>query len=224
MDAERVPERTNAEQGQLIMTFYLICDVSASMRSSMSMLNDAIKRLRRAIVANPVVDDLTRICIISFSDSANVDLPMAQMSESSVPALTTGQHANYGEAFRLLARVILEDKEKLQGQGYRIYRPCAFFLTDGQPDDRDWHQTFVRTLTYDGENGGGMKDYPIFVPFGFRDARVDVLRQLAYPPDRGRWYYSKNVGIDQVPRRNPGRHPANRCWFRGRRWRGRVLS
>ena len=30
-----------------------------------------------------------------------------------------------------------------------------------------------------------MKQHPVFVPFGFRDAPEEVLRKLAYPPERG---------------------------------------
>ena len=30
-----------------------------------------------------------------------------------------------------------------------------------------------------------MKQYPVFIPFGFRDAPEDVLRKLAYPRRRG---------------------------------------
>ena len=43
-----------------------------------------------------------------------------------------------------------------------------------------------------------MKAHPIFVPFGFRDAREDVLRQLAYPKDRGKWYHAKTHDVEQA--------------------------
>ena len=43
-----------------------------------------------------------------------------------------------------------------------------------------------------------MKQYPVFIPFGFREAPEDVLRKLAYPPEKGRWYHIKNDDIGQV--------------------------
>jgi uncharacterized protein YegL len=191
-------ERTNTEPGRLVMPFYLICDVSLSMTHDMSVLNEGVHRLCRAIVAEPVVDDVAQICIMTFSDTAKIIMPMDQISESQVPMFSAEGGTNYGAAFRRLAQAIIEDNARLKAQGCKIYRPCAFFLTDGEPLDADWRQTFTNTLTYDRETGIGMKSHPIFVPFGFRDAREDVLAQLAYPHGRGMWYHSKAASADQT--------------------------
>ena len=43
-----------------------------------------------------------------------------------------------------------------------------------------------------------MKQYPVFIPFGFRAAPEDVLKKLAYPPEKGRWYHIKSQDIGQV--------------------------
>lgn len=198
MHDERVNEHTSVEEGQLVMPFYIICDVSYSMSHDMNDLNDGLERLHRAIVAQPVADDVAQICIMSFSTTAKVLMPLAQMSEVSLPRLSVEGSTNYGAAFRELAHTIERDRAKLKTQGYKIYRPCAFFLTDGEPTDRDWHQTFSSTLTYDRQTGHGMKAHPIFVPFGFRDASEKVLRQLAYPPERGKWYLAKNTTVEQA--------------------------
>lgn len=188
----------NTVEGQLVMPFYLICDVSFSMLRDMPALNDGIKRLRRAIITEPVIDDIAQVSIIAFSDVARVAVPMGPMSEYEIPELKAENAANYGNAFHKLAQTIETDTAKFIENGYQIYRPCAFFLTDGLPTDRDWHKTFIDTLTYDPRTGRGMKRYPVFVPFGFRDAREEVLRKLAYPPGRGRWYHSKGVDIEHV--------------------------
>ena len=47
-------------------------------------------------------------------------------------------------------------------------------LTYGEPQDADWYQTFQSTLTYDA-HGTGNRSHPIFVPFGYRDARDDMF-------------------------------------------------
>ena len=198
MTEETVRERADVEQRQVVMPFYLICDVSGSMSRDMPALNGGVRRLRRVIVAEPVVDDVVQVCVMSFSDTAMVVTPMGQMSEQEIPELRVQGGTNYGEAFRALAQAIGQDTTKLRSDGYKIYRPCAFFLTDGLPNDRDWHQTFTNTLTYDRQTGRGMKAHPIFVPFGFRDASEDVLRQLAYPKERGKWYHTKTTDVDQV--------------------------
>ena len=82
------------------------------------------------------MDDVAHISVMTFSDTAKVVMPLSQMSETSVPTLKVEGGTNYGEAFRELARVIPGDAAALKAQGYRIFRPCAFFLTDGEPNDR----------------------------------------------------------------------------------------
>ena len=46
-----------------------------------------------------------------------------------------------------------QDTASLKGQEYRIYRPCAFFLTDGEPNDSDWRT--VSAVTYERLKGQG---------------------------------------------------------------------
>jgi uncharacterized protein YegL len=198
MAEERIPERGGPEQGQLVMPFYLICDVSYSMYKEIPALNDGVRRLRQAIVAEPVVDDVAQICVMTFSDQAKVIIPLGPMSACEIPPLGAENTTEYGAAFRLLAETIEQDHARLREKGYKIYRPCAFFLTDGLPTDHDWHKVFVECLTYNRETRQGMKAHPIFVPFGFRDAKQEILRQLAYPPDRAKWYHAETVQIDQV--------------------------
>jgi uncharacterized protein YegL len=191
-------ERMGVEEGQLVMPFYLLCDISFSMYREMTALHEGVRRLRQAIVAEPVVDDVAQVCIITFSDTAKVVVPLGPMSASEVPAFTAENLTDYGAAFRTLAQTIDQDRARLLEGGYRIYRPCAFFLTDGLPTDEDWHTTFVKTLTYDPHTGIGMKAHPIFVPFGYRDAHEEILGQLAYPPDRAAWYHAKSQAIETV--------------------------
>jgi|HubBroStandDraft_1064217.scaffolds.fasta_scaffold14825_2 uncharacterized protein YegL len=198
MNDEHVAYRRTADSGQLVMPFYLICDVSYSMRGDMRELNDGVRRLRTAILADPVVDDIAQICLMSFSDDAKVLMPMAKMSEVRLPRLAEEGGTNYGAAFRELARAIEHDGANLTRHGYQVYRPCALFLTDGKPTDRTWHETFTRTLTYDHQTGQGMKTHPIFAPFGFRNAPEEVLKQLAYPPEKGKWYHARTTSVEQA--------------------------
>src|SRR4051794_21597157 len=149
------------------MPFYIVCDVSYSMSGDMGHLNEALQGLHRAIVAEPVVDDVARISVLTFSDGAAVVTPLDQLSGTTLPTLTVQGGTNYGAAFRLLAQTIDADAAELKRQGYKTYRPCAFFLTDGMPGDQGWGASFVSTLTYNKETGQGMKNHPIFVPFGF---------------------------------------------------------
>ena len=137
MDDKRIEERQHVEQGQLVMPSYLICDVSYSMEGDMAALNKGLQRLRQAIVIEPVVDDVAQLCIMMFSDTAKMLLPMSSMSEVTVPTLAVQGRTNYGAAFELLAHTIEQDKADLRKRGYMVFRPCAFFLTDGEPLEDD---------------------------------------------------------------------------------------
>ncbi len=199
MGEYKVREQTDVEPGQMVMPFYLICDVSYSMYDDMRALNDGVERLRKAIVGEPIVDEVAQICVMTFSDTAKVVLPMGQMShQSSVPALSVEGGTNYGAAFRGLASAITSDSASLKAQKYKVYRPCAFFLTDGEPNDHDWHKSYTDALTYDKESGAGLKAHPIFVPFGFRDASEQILAQLAYPKGRGKYYHVKDKSVEEA--------------------------
>jgi uncharacterized protein YegL len=197
MSGDRMIEN-GEEQGQLVMPFYVICDVSYSMLHEMAALNRGVKQLRQSIVSEPVLDDVAQICVMTFSTEAKVIVSLGPMSEAEIPTMVAENLTDYGGAFRMLADTIETDRNRLREQGHRIYRPCAFFLTDGLPTDPDWHKSFVETLTYNQETREGMSAHPIFVPFGFRDAREEILRQLAYPPNRAKWYHAKSVAIEQV--------------------------
>jgi uncharacterized protein YegL len=198
MSEETVAERSEVEEGQVVMPFYLICDVSASMTRDIPALNEGIRKLRRAIVAQPQVDDVAQVGIITFSSSAQVVLPLAQMSEEQMPTLRSQGSTNYGAAFQLLAQTIRQDVARLKAQRLKVYRPCAYFLTDGQPTDGSWLQTFGSALTYNKAAGTGMKGHPLFVPFGFRDASEDVLKKLAYPPEKARYFHTKTHNIEEA--------------------------
>jgi uncharacterized protein YegL len=162
------------------------------MIEAIDVLNDAIQGMWGSIVQNPVVDDVARICLISFSDEARVIVPMSAASQSRPPVVNVEGGTNYGSAFRLLARTIVEDMDALRRGGYEVYRPCAFFHTDGEPLDGDWLDVFKQELTYDRESADGLRKYPIFVPFGFGAAPEDTIRRLAYPPGQSKWYHSRS--------------------------------
>jgi uncharacterized protein YegL len=198
MNEERRYRHAPEEAGQIIMPFYLTCDVSLSMTDDMPALNDSLQRLRRAILADPLVNDVAYIAIATFSDIAKMVMPLGRMSEQRVPVLSPESGTYYGGAFRLLAQAIAQDTADLKARGLKVYRPCVFFLTDGEPLDDDWEQAFTGTLTYDATTGTGMKGHPVFVPFGFRAARDDVLRRLAYPREKGKWFHIRNGTVEDA--------------------------
>lgn len=192
---------TATVEGQIIMPFYVICDVSASMDRDMDELNRSLRALQDDIMANPVVDDLTMLSVITFHSTAQTVVPLAAPSEVNLPRLTVGGATNYGAAFREFARAFDADRARLKSEGKKVYRACVFFLSDGEPTDRDYLSTFRSVIAYDPVTMSGNKAFPYIVTFGFRQATEKVMSQLAYPDfgnSKGRWFLSRNNNIGEL--------------------------
>jgi uncharacterized protein YegL len=170
-----------------VRPFYLVLDVSYSMLHEMTALNAGLHRLHQAVRMDPVLDAAAQLCVMTFSDTAKVVMPLARASANRLPPLSVEGGTNYGAAFRELSEVIPRDILELERQGYRPENPFCFFVADGEPVDGDWLETFTRAMALVSA-GGQPGTRPVFIPWGFRDAPPDVLRRLAYPPDEGRWY------------------------------------
>lgn len=200
-ESETVRE-TSARQGQVIMPFYLVCDVSGSMSGDVDDLTKAVTELVQDIQNDPVVDDLVMLSVITFNHSATTVVPLSSPSDITPPRFSAGGGTGYSAAFTEYHRAFEQDRARLKSQGMRVYRPCVFFLTDGEPNDHhDYLRTFRSLLAWDPETKQGNKAFPYFVPFGFRDATEDVVKSLAYPtfgPARGRWFLSRSNKVSEV--------------------------
>jgi uncharacterized protein YegL len=200
-DVEVVRENLVVE-GQVIMPFYLLVDVSSSMRGDEQQLNTALAELVQAIVKDPVVDDLVMLSMITFNHAAETVVPLSSPSEISLPTVRASGGTRYAAAFEEFQNVFDRDKAVLRQRGIKVYRPCVFFLTDGEPGDLDSYLEAFRALfAYDPEARTGNKAFPYFVPFGFRDARADVIRSLAYPDfgaTKGRWFLISSNDVGDV--------------------------
>jgi len=199
-----VSEEIARNEGQVVMPFYIICDVSGSMYGDMAALNSGLAQLRQEIMKDPVVDDLVMLSVIAFNHDARTVVPLTAPTEVSLPQLTAGGGTGYGAAFREFHRAFEEDKKRLKGEGKRVFRPCIFFLSDGEPGDTDYLRTFDQLFSYDRETKQGNAAYPYVTTFGFRDATQQTMEAIAYPRSgepnkRGRWFIAKQGhAVDQL--------------------------
>ncbi len=183
------------QEGQVIMPFYIICDVSGSMIPDMRDLNEALSQLRSDIMSEPIVDDLVMLSVITFNHEARVAVPLGAPSTITLPTLSAGGGTEYGKAFQEFHRAFQDDKAKLKAEGKKVYRPCVFFLSDGEPGDRGGYlQTFQSLFGYNPDTKQGNKAFPYIVAFGFRDATEATMKSIAYPnfgPTKGRYFIAK---------------------------------
>lgn len=157
-----------------VLPFYLVCDESYSMDGApLKAMNEALPKLHLEIGTNPVVSDKTRFSIVTFSDSAQVLQPLADLSQiMQLPELHTSGGTNFGAAFRLLRSEIESDVTRLKADGHRVYRPSVFFMSDGQPLDADWQQSLDELID------ASWPLHPNVIAFGIGDADPQVIGRV----------------------------------------------
>lgn len=128
-----------------VLPFYVVCDVSYSMMDHIDAVNDSLRDLYRAIGSDPAVAESIRFCLIGFSESAEVVVPLTRLGEiAELSSLSIRAASNFGAAFTFLRGAIAHDVQVLTAGSHRICRPAVFFLSDGQPTDPStWPASFA---------------------------------------------------------------------------------
>ncbi len=159
-----------------VLPFYLVCDESYSMSGEpIAAINAQMPELHNHITNDPTVSDIVEFGIVAFSSDAEVTLPLSNLSDvSAMPALEAGGGTSYAAAFEVLRQQIIDDVARLKSDGHRVYRPAAFFLSDGYPTDPepDWRASF-QALTSSSFN-----ERPNVISFGVGDADPIVIKEI----------------------------------------------
>lgn len=164
-----------------IIPFYIVCDESQSMEGDkLDACNKALPDIHKAIASDPIVNDKVRIGIISFSDTAEVLLPLSKMTDVvDFPGLVVKGGTNYGNAFNCLKQTIQADIDILKSQhGVKINRPIVFFISDGEPTDTNW-QTFHAQVA-----DKNWSYSPHIISFGVGGAQAETIREVASKVDK----------------------------------------
>jgi uncharacterized protein YegL len=161
-----------------LLPFYAVCDVSASMRAEgrIDALNAALAAACDAIALNPVIADRVRFGVVAFSGDADVSLPLCDAGLlDRLPVLVPRGLTRYATGMTLLRETIERDVAQLVADGFRVFRPAAFFLTDGRPTDTgaEWRGALARLCDAD------FPHRPNIVAFGFGDAEPRLLEEIA---------------------------------------------
>jgi uncharacterized protein YegL len=163
-------------QAQEVLLFYIACDESVSMSQNggIEVINQSLPELHAQLVQDPLVVDKSRISIIAFSDSADVILPMTKATDiPDMPGVSEVGGTNYGEAFRVLRETIDRDVDLMKGQGFRVYRPVVFFITDGEPTDANWENEYGLLMN--------SRYAPHIISWGVDGADAATLQRIATP-------------------------------------------
>ncbi|MFI9558389.1 protein kinase domain-containing protein [Nonomuraea endophytica] len=155
-----------------VLPFYFVCDESASMIGEpLDAVNAGLEALRLEMARAPAA---TRLCVIGFSGTAEVLLPMADLGVLDVlPQLRARGGTRYGPAMELLRATIERDVFLIKAGGGTVYRPTVFFLSDGRPNDESW------TTPYRDLLSPAFSARPNVIAFGVGECNAETIRQVA---------------------------------------------
>ncbi|MCD2196143.1 VWA domain-containing protein [Actinomycetospora endophytica] len=175
-------------QGAQLLPFYLVLDVSLSMRGDkLDAANQIMPTIRDTLAENPILADKVRFSVIDFSDDAQVRMPLCDPLDEAVdlPTMKVRGRTSYASAFWLLRSEIESDIKQLKADGFAVFRPAVFFLTDGLPTDKPtvWRDAFADLTHWDKQTQQGFRTYPNIIPCGVGQADPAVLRELIHPAE-----------------------------------------
>ncbi|MFB7915273.1 hypothetical protein [Streptomyces sp. NPDC056061] len=128
---------------------YVVLDTSPSAAGCVTELRDSLRSLQTLLANSPDVASAVRLSVLTFSDTADVRMPLTQVSwQTGVPDLRAGSGCRYEPVFGRLLELIPLETERLKQQAARVSRPTVFFLAAGTPEDGGrWpavHQQLMR--------------------------------------------------------------------------------
>ena len=170
----------DAAVGQ-VLPIYFVGDESHSMAGApIAAVNQGLLDLRDEVAKHPLIGKKVRFGIITFADTAETRLELSELSEDlMLPTLSPrGRGTSYASAFEALRHTIPGDIALLKGSGYQVHRPSVFFLSDGQPTEKEeaW-RTRLEEL-----KDPSFKERPNVLAFGVGDAEAKVIQRLASAP------------------------------------------
>jgi uncharacterized protein YegL/tetratricopeptide (TPR) repeat protein len=126
---------------ELAWPVYVTMDVSASVEMRIAELNSELHAMVHVLASEPSVGSSVHLSVISFSDSAHVEVPLTRVADvSDLPQLSARGGTSYGPAFSLLREQIKHDVHSLRHRGFVVRRPLIFFISDGEPTDWGWRE------------------------------------------------------------------------------------
>ena len=145
-----------------VLPIYFVGDESHSMAGDpIEAVNHGLADLRDEVAKHPLIGKKVRFGIITFAHSAETRLELSELTEDLLlPTLSPrGRGTSYASAFEALRQTIPGDVALLKSGGYQVHRPVVFFLSDGQPTERErkWHSAPARA---EGRQLQGASQHP----------------------------------------------------------------
>jgi uncharacterized protein YegL len=154
---------------------YLVLEESSALSEhSISAINQAIPEIHRVISIDPLMNKSVRVSIVSFSDSAEVLLPLSNLSEVvEFPGLVAKGNVNHRELFLKIQEVLIHDFSRLSHSVKHYARPFVFILAASNPTDESWREQRERLINDPRFHN------PHIVVLGVGEAKASIMVDIA---------------------------------------------
>jgi uncharacterized protein YegL len=157
-----------------VFPVFIVIDVSASMAGgAIEAVNAAIPELQKEMRRNPTVGEIARVAVVTFSDESRTLIPLADLAYTELPEIMVEGGTNFAAGFRG-TREAIENGLRSLPKGTPVYRPVAFFMSDGQ---HTAHERWESAL--EGLKDRSWKFSPEIVAFGFQQADKETMQRIA---------------------------------------------
>jgi uncharacterized protein YegL len=150
----------------------LIVDTSTSMQGErISELNAGLKLYRDELRADVLASKRVEVAIVTFGGQVARVLDFVTAEHFDPPTLQVAGATPMGAAINTALDMIDERKKSYREHGIAYYRPWAFLITDGEPND-NWRPAADRVHA-----GEGQKSFCFFA-VGVAGANMKILEEI----------------------------------------------
>ncbi|MFE6977792.1 hypothetical protein [Streptomyces sp. NPDC057682] len=162
-----------------LIPVYVVLDTSRAAADCAAELGNALRSVQTLLANSPDVGAAVRLSVITYADSADVVLPLTEVSwRTGMPGLTSAPGCRYRPVLRRLLDLVPLETQRLKEQVPRVMRPVVFFLAIGQAeDDTEWSAAHAELMAH--------TYHPHVVACGIGADRSRVVRRLASRPELG---------------------------------------
>lgn len=151
----------------------LIVDTSTSMQGArISELNAGLRVYRDELLADPLAAKRVEVAIVTFGGRVTRLVDFVTAAEFDPPTLHVIGGTPMGEAINVALDMIEERKNSYREHGIAYYRPWAFLITDGEPNDH-WRPVVSRL-----QAGEKQKSFSFFA-VGVEGANMQILEAIS---------------------------------------------